>query len=120
MKAGTNDLVIQNTSSFSGMIIDQVTYEPVGTETEKYLVTVRNADHGTVTSDMSEAAAGQKVTLTITPDEGYAIKELRVVNSVFFTQGLTIPVTSTSKTVSFTMMDENMTIQPLFYDTQAI
>jgi hypothetical protein len=115
-----NNMVIQNTSSFSDMIIDQVIYEPVGTEAEKYLVTVKDADYGKVTADVSEAVAGQTVKLTITPDEGYDIKELRVVNSVFFTQGLTIPVAKGQRQVSFTMMDENMTIQPVFYDTQAI
>ena len=119
LKAGTNDLVLQNSGSIS-MIIDQIIYEPAGTEPEKFLVTVRNADFGTVTPDVSEAAAGQTVKLTITPDDGYAIKELRVVNSVFFTQGLTIPVTKGARTASFTMKDENMTIQPVFYDTKAI
>jgi hypothetical protein len=84
------------------------------------LVTVKDADFGKVTADVSEAVAGQTVKLTITPDEGYDIKELRVVSSVFFTQGLTIPVAKGQRQVSFTMMDENMTIQPVFYDTQAI
>ena len=120
LKAGTNNLIIQNSSSFSGMIIDQVTYEPAGTEPEKFLVTVRDADFGSVTSNVSTAAAGETVKLTITPDEGYSIKELRVVNSIFFTQGLTIPVQKGATSVSFTMKDENMTIQPVFYDTQAI
>ena len=119
LKAGTNDLVLQNSGSIN-MIIDQITYEPVGTEPEKYLVTVRNADFGTVTANVSEAAAGETVKLTITPDEGYAIKELRVVNSIFFTQGLTIPVQKGATSVSFTMKDEQMTIQPVFYDTKAI
>ena len=120
LKAGTNELVIQNTGSFSGLIIDQVTYEPVGTEPEKFLVTVLDADFGTVTPDVTEAVAGQTVKLTITPDEGYGIKELRVINSIFFTQDLKIPVTKGAKSVSFTMKDDNMTIQPVFYDTNAV
>lgn len=138
LKASTNTLIIQNSSSFSGMIIDQVTYEPVGTEPEKFLVTVRDADFGTVTpivgetvnltitpdgtvtSNVSTAAAGETVNLIITPEEGYAIKELRVVNSIFFSQGLTIPVQKGATSVSFTMKDENMTIQPVFYDAKAI
>ena len=120
LKASTNTLIIQNSSSFSGMIIDQVTYEPVGTEPEKFLITVRDADFGTVTPNVEKAAAGETVTLTITPEEGYAIKELRVVNSIFFSQGLTIPVNKDATSVSFTMKDENMTIQPVFYDAKAI
>ena len=116
--AGTNTLIIQNTSAIQ-MTIDQVTYEPVGTTPEKFLVTVKDAEFGSVTADVSQATAGQTVKLTITPDEGYSIKELRVVNSVFFTQGLTIPVTKNTRTVSFTMRDEDMVIQPMFYDTGA-
>ena len=73
------------------MTIDQVTYEPVGTTPEKFLVTVKDAEFGSVTADVSQATAGQTVQLTLTPDEGYDIKELRVVNSVFFTQGTDHP-----------------------------
>ena len=118
LKAGSNTLVIQNTSSIK-MTIDQVVYEPADAEPEKFLVTVREADFGKVTASTDMAAAGETVKLTITPDEGYAIKELRVINSVFFTQELTIPVTAGATEVSFTMKDENMTIQPIFYDTMA-
>ncbi len=119
MKAGTNTLTIMNTSAIS-MYIDQVTYEPEGTPAEEYNVKVADADFGQVTADVKSAAAGQEVTLTINPEDGYAIKALKVINSVFFTQGLTIPVEEGAKEVTFIMEDENMTIQPIFYDTQAI
>ena len=118
LKAGSNTLIIQNTSSIK-MTIDQVVYEPIDAEPEKFLVTIREADFGKVTASTDMAAAGETVKLTITPDEGYAIKELRVINSVFFTQELTIPVTAGATEVTFTMKDENMTIQPIFYDTMA-
>ena len=119
MKAGSNTLVISNISAIS-MYIDQVTYEPEGTPAEEYNVKIEDADFGQVTADVEAAAAGQEVTLTINPEDGYAIKALKVVNSVFFTQGLTIPVEEGAKEVTFIMEDENMTIQPIFYDTQAI
>ncbi len=119
MKAGTNTLILQNSGAIK-MYIDQVTYEPVGTPKEKFAVTIRKADFGSVVADVDSAVAGQKVHLTIIPDDGYAIKQLNVVNSVFFTQGMTIPVPETGNDVEFVMMDENMTIQPVFYDAQAI
>ena len=118
LKAGVNTLVITNTKSIT-MIIDQVTYEPADCPAEQFDVTIRPADFGTVTSDVAAATAGQTVTLTISPDEGYGIKALRVVNSIFFTQGKTIPVKDGQTAVTFTMPDENVTIQPVFYDKLA-
>jgi len=43
-----------------------------------------------------------------------------VVNSVYFTQGKTIPVAEGAKEVTFIMPDENVTIQPQFYDMCAV
>ena len=118
MKAGSNPVIIQNTKSIV-MYIDQVTYEPVGTPVAKYKVKVKDADNGRVVADVDSAAAGQEVHLTITPDEGYGIKALRLVNSIFYTQGKTIPVESGMTEVTFTMPDDNATIQPVFYDKLA-
>lgn len=119
MEAGSNTLIITNSSAIS-MYIDQVTYEPEGTPAEEFDVNILDADFGQVTADVDAAAAGEEVTLTINPEDGYAIKALKVINSVFFTQGLTIPIEAGAKEVTFTMADENMTIQPIFYDAQAI
>ena len=119
LKAGSNTLILQNVDAIK-MTIDQVTYEPVGTPKEKFNVKVREADFGSVMADVDSAAAGQTVHLTITPSDGYAIKALNVVNSIFFTQGKTIPVNSDATEVTFQMPDENVTIQPVFYDKAAI
>ena len=119
LNAGNNDFVLQNSGTII-MTIDQIIYEPVGTPVEKYNVRVCEADFGKVEADVDSAVAGQTVHLTITPDEGYDIKALQVVNSVFFTQGKTIPCMSGSREVSFVMPDENVTIQPLFYDMGAV
>ena len=118
LKEGKNTLVLQNSGSIS-VIIDQITYEPAGTSKEKYAVTVREADFGHVVADVDAAAAGETVHLTITPEEGYGIKALRIVNSIFFTQGKTIPVEDGMTEVTFTMPDDNVTIQPVFYDKLA-
>ena len=119
LKAGTNTLILQNSGSIK-MTIDQVTYEPVGTPKEKFNVKVREADFGSVVADVDSAAAGQTVHLTITPSDGYGIKALNIVNSIFFTQGKTIPVSSDATEVTFQMPDENVTIQPVFYDKTAV
>ena len=118
LTAGNNTLILQNSGAIK-MTIDQVTYEPVGTPKEKYKVQVREAEFGRVEADVDSAAAGETVHLTIIPDEGYGVKSLRVVNSVFFTQGKTIPFENGSNETSFAMPDENVTIQPLFYDMLA-
>ncbi len=119
LKAGSNSLVLQNSGAIK-MTIDQVIYEPVGTPKEKFNVKVREADFGTVVADVDSAAAGQTVHLTITPTEGYGIKALNIVNSIFFTQGKTIPVSKDATEVSFQMPDDNVTIQPVFYDKAAV
>ncbi len=118
MKEGTNNLVITNTSGI-GMYIDQIIYTPAGTEAEKFAVTIRDAEHGKVEANVKEASEGETVTLTVTPDAGYALKELRVVNSVYFTQDKTIPVAD-GNTITFTMIDDNMTIKPVFADATAV
>ena len=119
LKAGDNDFILQNSGAIK-MTIDQIIYEPVGTPVEKFDVKVLDADFGKVEADVNSAAAGQTVHLTITPNEGYGIKALRIVNSVFFTQGKTIPVENGATEATFVMPDDNVTIQPVFYDMTAV
>ena len=83
-------------------------------------MTLREADFGSVVADADSVAAGDTVRLTITPEEGYGIKSLRVINGVAFTQGKTIPCESGDTEVTFVMPDENVTIQPVFYDMAAL
>ena len=119
LKAGSNNFILQNTGGIK-MIIDQIIYMPAETPKEKFKVTIRKADFGSIAADVDSAQAGQEVHLTISADEGYGIKQLRVVNSVFFTQGKTIPVAEGATEVSFIMPDENVTIQPIFADLCAV
>ena len=116
LKAGANDLVITNTGG-TGIVIDQVIYSPKGTPDEKFLVTIREAEYGSVTADVSEAAEGQTVTLTAHPNAGCQLKELRIVNSVYFTMAKTIAVGNDPNQITFTMPEDNVTIQPIFVDT---
>ena len=115
LNEGSNTLTLTNIGGIN-MYIDQIIYEPVGTPAQLFEISVRDAQNGKVVANVDSAAQGQTVHLTITPDEGYAIKELRVVNSVYFTMGKTIPVSTGATEVTFTMPDENMVLQPAFFD----
>ena len=117
--AGENTLVITNTGA-TAPTIDQIIYMPKGTPEEKFLVTVRDSEYGgTVTADVSEAMEGQKVTLTPCTDKGYALKELKIVNSVFYSMSATIEIGDSGE-ISFIMPDDNVTIQPVFVDTSSV
>jgi hypothetical protein len=113
MKAGKNTVILTNSQGIA-MKIDQIIYVPAGTPAEKYKVTIREVEHGRIVADVDSAAEGQQVRLTVIPDEGYALKELRVMNSVYFTQGKTISFEGND--ITFTMGDENITLRPLFAD----
>ncbi len=54
---------------------DYLTLEKTG-ELDNYTVTVNTTENGTVEPDVTEAKVGDIVTLTITPNEGYAAKEV--------------------------------------------
>ena len=112
LKEGTNNLIITNTGG-TGLVIDQIIYMPAGTPAEKFLVTVREDNRGTVTPNVSEAAEGDTVTLTVNAKEGYQLKQLRVVNSVFYTMAKTINVTDKNE-VTFVMPEDNVTLLPIF------
>ena len=112
LKEGTNNLVIANTGG-TGLVVDQIIYIPVGTPAEKFLVTVRDDDRGTLTPNVSEAAEGDTVTLTVNAAEGYKLKQIRVVNSVYYTMAKTISVGDDGD-VTFVMPDDNVTLLPVF------
>ena len=116
---GTNNLILTNTGQVP-MYADQIIYTPEGTAPEKFLVTVRDTEHGTVTPSVGEAAEGETVTLTVKADEGYKLKQLRVVNSVYYTLAKTIDVGDNPNEVTFVMPDDNVTLQPVFEDVSAV
>ena len=118
LKKGINTLILTNTGSTSP-VIDQVIYMPKGTPEEKFLVTIREDDGGIITSDFTEAVEGQKVTLTVTPKENFVLKELKIINSVFYTMSETIDINDSGE-ISFIMPDDNVTIQPVFVDMSSV
>lgn len=119
LKEGENTLTITNAGGV-GIYIDNVTYAPADVPEEQYKVTVRDDAHGKVVPDVDEAAEGETVTFTVIPDAGYALTALHIVNSVFYTQGQTIPVDNAEEGITFTMPDENVTIVPTFEDNSLV
>lgn len=116
LKAGKNTLTITNANGVN-MYIDQVIYTPADCETEKFLITVRKANFGTLTPDVNEAAEGETVTLNIEPREGYGLKELKVINGVNYTLATTISLETLDNgntRLTFTMPDDIVTLQPVF------
>lgn len=119
LNAGMNDLTISNSAGVP-LRIDQIIYAPEGMEAEKFLVTVRDADHGKVVANTNEAAEGETVTLTVDAESGYQLQELRVVNSVYYTMEKTIAVNPDDNEITFTMPDDNVTLQPVFADMSSV
>ena len=110
-----NNMTITNSNSLP-LYIDQVSYRPEDVAPMQYGISIRESANGTVATDRSEAAEGDTVTLTVSPQPGSVLTELRVVNSVFFTQERTISFDEGSRKVKFVMPGDNVTLQPAFVD----
>jgi len=119
LNAGSNTLILTNTAGIN-MIIDQVIYRPAGAPQEKFKVTIREVEHIQITADCDSAVEGQTVRLTIVPEAGYELKELRVVNSIFYTMGKTIAFTADKQETTFVMPDDNITILPTITDASSL
>ena len=124
LNAGTNNFVIINAGSLP-MYIDQICYRPADAAPLTYFVDIKEAEGGTITADKSEAAEGDTVTLNVSAEYGYALTELRVVNSVFYTTEKTIELPESSiinypLSISFVMPNDNVTIEPVFQDLSTV
>lgn len=53
-------------------------FEKESPEVKKYTITVLTAANGTITADKSEGTEGESVTFTITPADGYQVKDVLV------------------------------------------
>ena len=115
LNEGTNDLRLNNVDAIS-MFVDQLIYTPAEVEPEKYLISIRDDELGSITSNVSEAAEGETVTLTVHPNEGCVLKELKVINGVYYTMEKTIAFTPGSNEITFKMPDDIVVLQPVFED----
>ena len=80
------------------------------TVTTRYDVSVADCDNGSVKADRSTAAEDNKVTLTVTPDEGYVLSEITVKDA----QGNAVAVSETSGKYTFLMPDSDVTVSAKF------
>ena len=78
-----------------------------------YTITIEPAENGTVTADKATANMGETITLTITPNEGYELDEIHVMNGT--TQVAVTPAEDGKYT--FVMPANNVVISTLFKET---
>ena len=78
-----------------------------------YTITIEPAENGTVTADKQTAHIGETVTLTVTPDKGYELDEIHVMNGT--TRLTTVSENEGSHT--FVMPANNVVISTLFKET---
>ena len=78
-----------------------------------YTITIEPAENGTVTADKQTANMGETVTLTVTPDKGYELDEIHVMNG---TTQVAVTIT-TEGNHTFVMPANNVVISTLFKET---
>ena len=79
-------------------------------EPVRYSIEIAATENGTVTADMAKAKAGETITLTITPAEGYKLGELIV------TYGEDNAAVEVSGGYTFTMPEDDVTIVATFIE----
>ena len=111
VKDASNNTVAINVSGTTAtftMPSSNVTVTP--TWGKLYNVTIANADWqwGSVTTDKAKAESGESVTLTITPDDGYAFGSLEVKDA----SNNSVAVEISDNTATFTMPASDVTVTP--------
>ena len=120
LKEGENTIILTNING-KKMFIDQISLRPKDVAPMTYDITVNDANGGTITPDKTEAHEGDTIHLTITPNDGWKLKELKVINSVFYVRDMRIPVEyDENGKVTFVMPHDNMSIQPVFTDNSLL
>lgn len=74
-------------------------------EPTTYSVTISESAHGVVTASHTEAAEGTKITLTVTPDDGY---------KAYYVKADGVALTVTDGTAEFDMPDHEVTVEAAF------
>lgn len=85
-----------------------------GSVTTTYPVSIGNTENGTVTAKPQKAAAGDMVTLTVKPDQGYQLDTLTVTDQ----KGKKVKVTEKNGTYTFTMPASLVTVQAVFVKSE--
>ena len=94
---------------------DLNTYRPPVITNPNYKITIGDMENGTVTANPTAAKAGATVTLTATPDEGYAVGTVTVTDRF----GDAVRVTENSDgTYTFTMPNGQVTVTATFVQVE--
>ena len=75
-----------------------------------YAITVQNSKNGAVTASHKSAAKDTAVTLTVTPDKGYVLDTLTVLDS----KDKAVKLTEKNGKYTFTMPDSKVTVEAMF------
>lgn len=76
-------------------------------------IRINSSSHGTVTSSVTKAKQGETVTLTITPDSGYMLERLNIVDE----SGNHVAYERNDETVRFVMPASAVTVSATFIET---
>ncbi len=88
-----------------------------GETTETYTATASACTNGTLTlSAESDLKAGDTVTITVTPDQGYEADNVTVVGA----SGTTVEVTKGENSYTFSMPSENVTVSATFKEATPV
>jgi hypothetical protein len=97
------------------ILLQEAEAEP---EPATYAITIADTENGTVAADVEEAAEGDKVTLTITPAEGYELDELSVAageTAVEVAEDNTFTMPAAEVTVTATFKEIEPETEPIEY-----
>ena len=119
LNEGTNDFIVTNSGGLP-LYIDQICYQPADVAPMTYFVDIKETEQGSVTADKTEAAEGDTIMLTVNANYGYALTELRIINSVFYTMEKTIEISDDQNMISFIMPNDNVSIEPVFEDMNTL
>lgn len=107
-----NGLIYVYAAKFSAYAVSyQQVVPPSGSGTTSFSITVNASENGTVKADKTSAVSGDKVTVAVAPNTGYAIKSLSVTD----TSGKSIALADHKNgTFTFTMPNSNVTVSARF------
>ena len=108
-----NDLIYVYARKFSTYGISYTVAAPAPSPAPAYSVTVEDSRNGSVTASGKSAAKGSTVTITVKPDEGYALKTLTVLDKDGNALGLT---SKGGGKYTFTMPGGEVTVTAAFTD----